>query len=152
MKLEEKREIKTFPFTHTPRTRGGFLHPSWSKTPPVLLHSVEQFASQQHQKHFTDQWPGSRSVFISPLIPESHRSCNLELFRCQGKQDDCRGKFCFHHHHRLNGTNPQTLITRDKLTSSAETWQSLMGIWIPHLSCQIYTKRKGRDSLGDESY
>lgn len=48
MKLEEKREIKTFPFTNTPRTIEGFLHPSWSKTPPVLLHSIEQFASKQH--------------------------------------------------------------------------------------------------------
>lgn len=48
MKLEEKREIKTFPFTNTLRTRGTFLHPSWSKAPPVLLHSLEQFVSQQH--------------------------------------------------------------------------------------------------------
>lgn len=51
---------------------------------------------------------------------------------------------CFHHQHRLNGTNPQTLKTWEKLTTSVEGWQSLRGIEIPHLRCQTYPKRKGK--------
>lgn len=89
------------------------------------------------QKPFTAQWPGSRSV-NQPLCTR----VTQELQPALGVSG--QAGLCFHHQHRLNGTNPQTLKTWEKLTTSVEGWQSLRGIEIPHLRCQTYPKRKGK--------
>lgn len=146
MKLQEKREIKTFPLSNTHRTRNytslGFLHPSWCKIPPVLhtlLSNLLPNSTCRLPDTFYCSVTWQQSCLSVPLY-QNHTGA-VTCSRCQGKQEHCL--FCFHCHHTLNGTNPWTLKTRDKLTSSAEAWQSLTGIWIPHLRCQTDTKRKG---------